>query len=224
MAELLVRAVGLVATGHPQRPRRVAPVAAQRPADVEDDRLAGADHPLRRLVVGRRGVGPRSDDRELGELVTLGPEPVADFVRDVRLGPSDEAPGGDLVDDSVGRLGREAQQLDLVGVLDHPQAAQDARRRGPLGVRQVGLEPEQVVGSEPVRHGDPGGRPASPAAARTSSAAMACGSSVSIQVVIGISVRRPARAAGSSRRGAIRTGCRSPATTSIVSRSSGIAR
>ena len=55
-----------VAAGHPQRPRDVRAVAAERAADVEDDRLAGLDDPLRRLVVRRRRVRAGADDRERG--------------------------------------------------------------------------------------------------------------------------------------------------------------
>ena len=110
MAVLVVRAVRVVAAGHPQRPGDVAAVAAQRPADVEDDRLAGPDHPVRRLVVRRGRVGPRRDDRELGVVVALREEPLADLARDVRFRPADERPGGDLVDDAVGGLGGEAEE------------------------------------------------------------------------------------------------------------------
>ena len=48
-----------------KRPRDVRAVAAQRAADVEDDRLAGLDHAVRGLVVGRGGVRAGADDREI---------------------------------------------------------------------------------------------------------------------------------------------------------------
>ena len=70
---------------------------------------------------GDAEFGPRRDDRELGVLVALGEEPLADLARDVGLRPADERPGGDLVDDAVGGRGGEAEELDLVGVLRHPQ-------------------------------------------------------------------------------------------------------
>ena len=57
--EALVRALGRVAAGHPQGPRDVRAVAAEDPADVEDDRLAGLDDPVGRLVVRRRRVRAR---------------------------------------------------------------------------------------------------------------------------------------------------------------------
>ena len=79
------------------------------------------------LVVGRRRVRPGPDDREVGLLVALGDELLADLGGDVRLGPADEPPGGDPGDDPVGGLGRQAQERDLVGVLDHAQLAQHAR-------------------------------------------------------------------------------------------------
>ena len=41
VAEPFVRTLGRVAAGHPQRPGDVGAVAADRAADVEDDRLAG---------------------------------------------------------------------------------------------------------------------------------------------------------------------------------------
>ena len=77
----------------------------------------------------RGGVGAGADDREVGLVVALGDEPLADLPRDVRLRPADQASGRDLGDDPIGGLGGEPQQRDLVGVLDHPQVAQDGRRQ-----------------------------------------------------------------------------------------------
>ena len=123
VAEALIGAVGRVAAGHPERPRDVRPIAADRAADVEDDRLAGRDHPVGCLVVRRGGVGPRADDREVGLVVALGDEPLADLVRDIGLGPAHQPAAGDLGDDPVGGVGRRRQERDLVGVLDDPEPA-----------------------------------------------------------------------------------------------------
>ena len=90
--EPLVGAVRRVAAGHPERARDVRAVAVDRAADVEDDRLAGRDDALRRLVMGRGGVRARADDREMGLLVAFGDEALADLARDVRLRSA--RPGG----------------------------------------------------------------------------------------------------------------------------------
>ena len=76
----------------------------------------------------RRGVRPGADDREVGFVVAFGEQPVADFTRHVCLGPSDQPPAGNLGDDAICRLGREAEQRDLVGVFRHPERSQDRRR------------------------------------------------------------------------------------------------
>ena len=120
--------------------------------------------------------------------------------------------------------GGEAQQRDLVGVLDHPQ-----RRAGPsmasdeLGVRAARRwsrsrwSAQQRVRRRPTRTA------ASARSRRRPPATSAYGSSVSSQVTISIGVAaagsRPRRA---SRRGTTRTGAPAPARTSIVSRSSGM--
>ena len=78
--ERLVRAAGRVAAGDPQHPGRVAAVAAERAADVEHDRLAGRDHPLARpRDAGDAEFGPGADDREVGRVVALGDEALADL-------------------------------------------------------------------------------------------------------------------------------------------------
>ena len=74
---------------------------------------------------GEAEFGPGPDDREIGLVVAFGDEPLPDLGGDVRLRPADQAAGGDARDDPVRRVRRERQQRDLVGVLDHPQLAQD---------------------------------------------------------------------------------------------------
>ena len=100
--EAFVRSVARVAAGHPQRARDVGAVAAERAADVEHDRLAGLDDPVGCLVVRRRGVRARSDDRELGLVVALRDQPLADLARDVGLRAPDQPAAGDLPDDAIG--------------------------------------------------------------------------------------------------------------------------
>src|SRR5215208_2744241 len=51
VAEFLIRPLSGVAASHPQGPGDVAAVAAQCSADVQNDRLAGPDHAVRRLVM-----------------------------------------------------------------------------------------------------------------------------------------------------------------------------
>ena len=198
--ESLVGPLRRVAAGDPQRPRDVRAVAAERAADVEHDRLAGPDHPVGRLVVRRRRVGAGADDREVGLVVALGDEPLADLPRDVGLGPADQPPGRDLGDDPIGGLGGQPQQRDLVGVLDHPQVAQDGRRQGVLDRGPEGrLEPEQVHRQQRVGHADATGDAGL-------AAASAYGSSVSSQVTIRSGVRSPASAAPRSSRGTTTNG------------------
>ena len=167
-------------------------------------------------MVRRRRVGARTDDREVGGVVTLGDEPLADLPGDVRLGPPDEPSGGDRVDDAVGGRPGLAEQRDLLGILDHPQLAQDGRGRLEAG-RQDLLEPEQVARPEGVADADlqPGraiaaGPPPLPAdASRTRSATRRCADSVSSHVRRST---KPAAAAGqpragsASRRGTTRLG------------------
>ena len=154
VAEGVVGAERRVAAGHPDHARDVARVAADGAADVEHDRLARADHPLARLVVRRRAVGPRRDDPELGDLVALGEQPLPDLVRDVGLGATDQRPAGDRGDHPVGGMGGPPQQLDLVRVLAHPLRAQHRRREREARARQDPLQPEDEGGAQPVRHGD----------------------------------------------------------------------
>ena len=150
--ELRVRAAALGA-GDPDRARDVGPVAAQRPADVDDDRLAAGDDALARVVVRRRAVGSRGDDRELGVLVALGDEALADLAGDIRLGPPDERAVRDRGHDPVGGLGGRPQQGDLVRVLAHAQRPQHARRHGEPRPGQHALEAQHERRAEPVGHG-----------------------------------------------------------------------
>ena len=200
-------------------------VAVDRAADVEHDRLAGGDDPLGRLVVGRGGVRPGPDDREMRLVVALGDESLADLAGDVRLGPPDQPAGGDLGDDAIGGVGRLGQQRDLVVVLDDPEAAQDRRgeleawpRRvapGGAGDAAPGGRRRRRSGADPVR-----------APSRTIDATSACASSASSQVTTG---SRPAAAGGhdragvASRRGTTRAQSPAAGMTSIVRRSSGMA-
>ena len=67
----------------------------------------------------------------------------------------DEPAGGDPGDHPVGRLGREPEELDLVGVLDHPRLAQ--HRAGALepGAGRGAEDAQDVHRPEPVAHGEP---------------------------------------------------------------------
>ena len=149
---------------------------------------------------GDAEFGPEPDDREVRLLVALGDEPLADLPGDVGLRPSDQAPGRDLADHAVGGLGGEAQERDLVGVLDHAQLAQD-RSRPSSYVAVVAMAAWSrrtcsaiIVSDRPIRTD---GR----CVASSTSATIAYGSSVSSHVRISIAVRRPASAAPRSSRG-----------------------
>ena len=93
---------------------------------------------------GDAELGPEPTIANSAVVVALGDEPLAHLVGDVGLGPPDQPAGGDLGHDPVGRLGRESQQRDLVGVLDHPQVRQD---------RRCGLEPRRPAGRPAVAAG-----------------------------------------------------------------------
>src|SRR5215217_7412477 len=67
-------------------PRDVRSVAVDEPAEVEDDRLAGADPAVARVVVRRRCVGPGRDDREVDRLVAVRAKQVGELGRDILLG------------------------------------------------------------------------------------------------------------------------------------------
>ncbi len=141
--EVAVGVFRIVAPGHPEGPRDVRAVAAQRPADVEHDRLARLDDPLGRLVMRRRRVRARGDDREHRRLVTFVDQPLADLPRDVSLGPPDERPAGDGRDDPIRGVGGRAKQRDLIVVLAHAEIPKHGRRwdvRGPIPERC--LDPE----------------------------------------------------------------------------------
>ncbi len=176
----------------------------------------------------RRGrVRPGADDREMGLVVALGEQPFAYLSGDVGLGATDQPAGGDLGHDPVGCPGGQRQQCDLVGVLDHPDLAQERRGEREPRIPEAVLERQQVAGRQVVRDGRAAGRrPVAPPVARTSDAASAWASSPSSQVTTG---SRPAAAGGARRAGAASsrgtTSDGSPAAgiTSIVSRSSGIA-
>ena len=171
----------------------------------------------------RRRVRPGGDDREQPELVALGDEPLADLARDVGLGPADEPAGRDRGHDAIGGVGRLAEQGDLVGVLDHPEVAQDRRRGLEAGARpEMRLEPQEVHGPQRRPRPRPAVR-ASPAGAGMRPAMIACASSSSPHVTISTGVRRPCSAAPRSSRGTTMNGAWPRMIASIVSRSSGIA-
>jgi hypothetical protein len=88
-------------------------------------------------------------------LVAFREEPLANLSGNIGLGAPDQPPGGDLRNDPVRGAGRTTEQLDLVGVLDHAQLADDARRGDPGGLRSGGLEAQQVHRPQPVGHSQP---------------------------------------------------------------------
>ena len=119
-------------------------------------------------------------------VVTLGDQAFTDLARDVRLGPPDERPAGDLGDDPVGGVGGLGQQRDLVGVLDDPQLAQDRRGELELRLGEVIAEPQQMACREVVRDRDPERATARLLErARTIEATRAWASSASSQVTTG---------------------------------------
>ena len=191
------------------------------------------DHPVRRLVMGRRRIRAGPDDGEVRLVVTLGDQPLADLARDVRLGPADQPARSDLGDDAVGGVGGLGQQRDLVGVLDDPQLGRGRvtraakRRPGRRSSSRSRCRAGQVVGDgDPTQVGRPCRPPATPRRAdhRRDQRVR----------VVGLlpghdrqdaGRRRRARRARASPPGAARRAPASPCAgmTSIVRRSSGIA-
>src|SRR5271157_3165909 len=100
--------------GNPDGPRRVAHVTGQTAADVKHQGLAGGDDPIARVVMRRGAVWPGSDDREIGHVVALVHQTVADLAGHVDLGAAHQTPGGDGIDRPVGSRRRKAQQSSLV--------------------------------------------------------------------------------------------------------------
>ena len=116
---------------------------------------------------GDAEFGPRPDDREVGLVVALGDETFSDFVRDVRLGATNESSSGDGGHDPVRGARGTAEQLDLVAVLDDAQRREASAMRARTGVRKI-----RAAGAagDVARQGRPrqrsGAGPSRPAAAR----------------------------------------------------------
>ena len=154
-------------------------------------------------------------------------EALADLVRDVGLGPSDQPAGGNCRNDSVGGMRGHSQQGDLVRILDRrssPRSA-DASPNANASKRSSAAS-RAWNASRWLAHNrsDTANRTSRPWDGASPDSATAYGSSVSSQVRIGTSMRVPASAAARSRRGTTRKTGASRATTSRVKRSSGIAR
>ncbi len=170
---------------------------------------------------GEAEFGPEPDDRELGAVVALREQAVAHLAGDVGLRAPDEAAVGNLVDDAVGGLGGEPQQGDLVDILHDPQVAQHERRRLEHDVRESGLQPQQVNCPQAVGDAEAGehaGEKVAHAADRVLGL-LPCGER---HGATGRGRAGP-RAGAASSRGTTRVTGPSAGTTSIVSRSSGIA-
>ena len=86
--------------------------------------------------------------------MAFGREPVPRLASDVRLGAPDEPARRDLVDDAIGRLRRLAEELDLLGVLRHPQLPRNGGSPLEANAGQLRLEPEDVARPERVVHPD----------------------------------------------------------------------
>ena len=120
--------------------------------------------------------------------------------------------GGDPVGGGAGG----AQGGDLGGVLDHPQRADDVDGAAELGARHLRQQLDEEAGPHLVADGGRRrARPASPATIAVGSSVSSHGSSVNTP---GCSTTR-----GASSRGMTIVASPSRGTTSIVSRSSGIA-
>jgi len=133
-----------VRPGHPDGAGRVAHVARQRAADVQNDRLAGLDAAVAGVVVGRSTVRSGSHDREVGDVVTLVRQTAPDFAAHLRLGPADQRSGGDRLDGPVGGGSGEVEQPRLVCILDFAQVAHDHAGRLEVAARQCPLQLQDV--------------------------------------------------------------------------------
>ncbi len=214
--ELLVGPVRRVAAGDPQRPGDVAAVAPDRPADVEDDRLAGPDHPLGGLVVGRGAVRARSRRSRTRQGRGLR-RPAAREPR-ARHRPRSGRPAGRRRSASTTRsaasaASRRSSISSVSLIIRSSRRTSPARSRRAAGNRSAILRTciAQSRSLIPSRVSDPTGRPRASAASRPTSAT---GSSVSCQLATStnppLTAGQP-RAGVTSRRGADqgrRTGCR----------------
>ena len=126
------------------------------------------DHPVGRLVVRRGRVRARTPT--IAKSASSWPSAISrsrtSRATSASVRPTSR-PGGDLGDDPVGGVGGLGQQRDLVGVLDHPQAAEDRRRELEPGTGEPRLE--RGAGGAPRGRPRPrsAGRPGPPAAPRT---------------------------------------------------------
>ena len=148
-----------VGTRHPQRARDVRGVATQPSADVQQQRLAGRDDPVVRLVMWRGAPGTAGHDPEAGAVVALVDEPRPDLGRDVRLGATHQPSGRETRDHAIGGLCRGAQQRDLGGILGASQRTHHRARDVERGIRERGLQAQQEGRPERVRDHQPCARP-----------------------------------------------------------------
>ncbi len=122
--ELVDLFLSLVWLTHDSHPRRVGLVAFERPAEIEQHQVAWRELAARRLEVGLSRVRTRLDERAEGE----GPAEVADrrrdHERDVDLRLARPQPGDDPFVRLIRDVGRALKLLDLVLVLDEPQATE----------------------------------------------------------------------------------------------------
>ena len=159
------------------------------------------------------------DDGEVGALVAALEHPLDELAVHVELGAAGERARphrcGDVVDDAAPR----AQRVDLVGVLHHPQRTGDVGRAPERDVGQRALQVEDETGPRVVADGR---RRRRRRAVDQPGDDARSGSSVSSQgTTSNASGRSTTR--GASSRGTTSTASPSTGSTSIVSRSSGIA-
>ena len=227
MAEPLVGTLRRIAAGHPQRPRDVRAVAADRAADVEHDRLAGPDHAVRRLVVGRRRIRARTRRSRIRP--RRGPRRSVARGPRARRPPRSARPAGRAAIWATTRSAAWAASVSRA-ISSASLMIRSSPRIGEASSKVASVEPflepaaGAAPGGRPRRRCESGSRWPTVERARTISATSAWASLPSSQVTTG---RTPAAAGGqaragvASRRGATSAESPSVGMTSIVSRSSG---
>ncbi len=139
--------------------RAVGRVAVDDGAPVDDDELPPPDEPVGRPPVRHRAGRPRADDRlERGGLAAVGVDELLEPPGELALGPPDPGLAAQCLERRVGRMGRAAQRVELLLVLDRPQPLDEPRARHqlePAGGERLVARVAQVRRLEAVPAGEP---------------------------------------------------------------------
>ncbi len=151
-----------------ERASAVGAVAVNLRAEVDDHGFAGAELAIAGMVMRKRGIRARADDRLEGDVVgALLVDRAHDPPGDIGLRPADDALPGEAREDRVDDLRGSSDRVELGGLLDRAQHHRHGRDRDELDSRReqvgvarnrdvVGLEGDRRVGEPPELRRDPG--------------------------------------------------------------------